>query len=168
MTEEETSHFGWVLLRSVIDEVSGAAEHPGSSHSTEIAGKISIRFSMWWAFARFPSWLTHGINLGLHPVGSLRRVRRKIPDGWTGQHWSCIPLDTQAVCLHHLEGRAWSSVQEVSGISGGIWPFWGSHRLVLNVAGASSSTAPDAAPPPAHGEDRGRGDHSGLTRGLAN
>lgn len=59
-------------------------------------------------------------------------------------------------------------MQEMSRVSGGIWPFWRSHRLVLNVAGASSSTPPDTAPPPTHGEDRGRGNHSGVTRGLAN
>lgn len=151
---------------------SDAAKHSRSCHCTEIPGKSTIRFSMWWVFPRFTSWLIHGHRqnrCGIAPWReNLCQAIRKTPDGWTGEPWSWIQLDTQPVCVHHLQGWAWRSVQAMWGVSDGIWLFCGSHRLVLAVAGASSSTPPDTAPPPARGEDRGRGNHSGVTRGLAN
>lgn len=165
----KTSDFVYVLLRSVMDEVSVSQVQQnilvGVPQKFQAKKHCQVQHVM--SFSH-PSILGYPWNrCGIAPWRkSVPGPKEKFPAGWAGEQWSCSQPDTRAVCSHHLEGGLCREF--LSGVSGGIWPFCGSHRLVLHVAGASSSTPPDTAPPPAHGEDRGRGNHSGVTRGLAN
>lgn len=75
-----------------------------------------------------------------------------------------VDLNVWPVSLHHVEARAQSCSCALC--SFGNVEFGDIYRMVLAVSGASSSTAPYAASSPDNREDRGRGNHSGVTSGL--